>query len=100
MVHRPGDKRRGENSLPHWPKKINQHMLFLKKRLFLLTLKYEQDPSSASNSPFKDFVVPPCFGTLYSNQGSHQSEGAHHNGGDHQRTRRLDVTWQHGARLI
>lgn len=59
---------------------------------FVVTLKYEKDPSSASNPPFKDIVFPSCFGTLYSNQGSHQSKGAQRDRGDHQRTRRLDVT--------
>lgn len=89
MVHRPFDKRQVKYSLTHWSK-INQNLLVV--IVFSVTLKYEKDPSGASNLPFQDIVLSSSFGTLYSNQGGHQSKGAQHYRGDHQRTRRLDVT--------
>lgn len=89
-VHRPFDKRQVKSV--HTMAKTPPGPACL---IFLVTLEDEQDPSSASNPPFQDIVVPSCFGTLYSNQGRHQSEGAQHHRRDHQRTRRLDVTWQH-----
>lgn len=89
MVHRPLDKRQVDYSLTHWSK-INQYLLVF--IVFSVTLKYEKDPGGASNLPFQDIVLPSSFGTLYSNQGGHQSKGAQHYSGDHQRSRCLDVT--------